>query len=426
MKRTVVQKAFHSVFFILAGSIVGLLALLLVFCLPLEPMRLHVWQSLYLLEDEFGDSEMISGYPATLTGNFTDCLMLENAVYQNEEHSLLEQVLYMYRKESGQGDGWAAGDSLVDYLEGVQQPREVEYARYWHGYLVILKPLLAITTLGSIRIGASALQLALAGFVCLECAARKRKMLGAAFLLSLPFLYYVTLYTSLSLSICYYIMCGAVLVQLGLHKKMESRGWYWEFFLLLGMVTAYFDFLTYPLVTLGFPLCVYLYLSSDKPKAAFVKALAFILSWMIGYGGFWAMKWVMTDLLVGGNVILDGWNTLLARTETAQDQNILSGFLSVLKQNLSVYGNWGFYLPAVGIALWLFGLLAGCRKGFRMDSVKYMLPFLLPALLPFIWIFFTQNHSGQHWIYTCKIFAVSVFALICAFGKGIENYVRTD
>ena len=138
------------------------------------------------------------------------------------------------------------------------------------------------------------------------------------------------------------------------------------------------------------------------------------------------MKWVMTDLLVGGNVILDGWNTLLARTETAQDQNILSGFLSVLKQNLSVYDNWGFYLPAVGIALWLFGLLAGCRKGFRRDSVKYMLPFLLPALLPFIWIFFTQNHSGQHWIYTCKIFAVSVFALICAFGKGIENYVRTD
>ena len=245
-------------------------------------------------------------------------------------------------------------------------------------------------------------------------------MLGAAFLLSLPYLYYVTLYTSLSLSICYYIMCGAVLAQIRLHQKMENRGWYWEFFLLLGMATAYFDFLTYPLVTLGFPLCVFLYLSSDKPKTAFVKALAFILSWIIGYGGLWAMKWVVTDLLVGGNVIMDGWNTLFVRTGAAQGQNVLSGFLSVLKQNLSVYGNWGFYLFAMGIGLWLFSLLARCRKGFRMDGIKYMLPFLLPALLPFIWIFFTQNHSGQHWIYTCKIFAVSAFALICAFGKGIE------
>ena len=60
-------KACRSMIFILVGSVLGLLALLLAFCLPLEPIRLHVWQSLYLLEEEFGNSEMIPGYPATLT-----------------------------------------------------------------------------------------------------------------------------------------------------------------------------------------------------------------------------------------------------------------------------------------------------------------------------------------------------------------------
>lgn len=414
-------KACRSMIFILGGSVLGLLALLLAFCLPLEPIRLHVWQSLYLLEEEFGNSEMIPGYPATLTGNFTDCLMLENAVYRNEEHSMLEQVLYMYRGESGQGDGWATGDSLVDYLEGTEQPREVEYPRYWHGYLVVLKPLLAVTTLGSIRIGASALQLGLAGFICLECGAQKRRMLGAAFVLSLPFLYYVTLYTSLSLSICYYIMCAAVLAQLKLHERLEGRGGYWEFFLLVGMVTAYFDFLTYPLVTLGFPLCVFLYLSGEKPRIAFVRAFGLCLAWAVGYGGLWAMKWVLTDLLTGGSVIRDGWNTLFVRTGAAEGQSVLSGFFAVLKQNLSVYGNWGFYLPGVGIGLWLLALYVGRRRAIGRGGLACMAPFILPALLPFVWIFFTQNHSEQHWIYTCKIFAVSAFALIGALGKGIEK-----
>ena len=123
------------------GVLIGFAALLLVHLIPVEPMREHVYWSLGMIEKEFTNEVIVEGYNATLTGNFTDSLMLEHAVYFNEEHSILEQALLMYRGETyydeSDPEGWWPGQSLKDYVEGVPQPREVTYSRYWHGYLVV-------------------------------------------------------------------------------------------------------------------------------------------------------------------------------------------------------------------------------------------------------------------------------------------------
>lgn len=153
---------------LLTGVILGFAALLLVHFLPCAPMREHVYQSMGMIEKEFNDEVLIDGYESTLTGNFTDCLMLEHAVYSSDKHSLLEQALHMYRGETydlseGEGEVWWPGYSLKDYISGVEQPREVSYPRYWHGYLVFLKPFLFLTSFNTIRLFQAAVQLFFAG-----------------------------------------------------------------------------------------------------------------------------------------------------------------------------------------------------------------------------------------------------------------------
>lgn len=248
---------------ILIGAAAGLLALVLVHLLPVEPMKEHAFWSLEMIEKEFENADIVTGYPATLTGNFTDCLMLEHAVYKSENHSILEQVLHMYRAESyvGEEDGWQPGNSLHDYLNYIPQPREVEYARYWHGYLVILKPLLMLTSFNSIRLFNSALQLFMAGCVVIGLCKRNASALAQGFLLSLPFLYFISSFASLSHSICLYLMLALLLIQMRWDTSLQKSNRYVYFFLAAGMATSYFDFLTYPLITLVFPLCVYLYLN---------------------------------------------------------------------------------------------------------------------------------------------------------------------
>lgn len=411
------RKAGNLMLLLLLGSILGLLALLAVHCIPLDRIQENVRQSLPMLQRDFLYGEAIEGYPASEIGSFTDCLMLEHAVYAPEEHSVLEQVLYMYRGESGQGEGWAPGYSLIDYLSGVEQAREVEYSRYWHGYLVVLKPLLYFMSFNALRMLASCLQLFLVGLILWLCFQRGEHFLGMSFLAALPFLYFFNLYLSLSLSICFYLMAVVVLVQLKWHEVLCRRQWYGEFFFLAGMATAYFDFLTYPLVTLGFPLCIFLYLSEYHWRESLKKLVVCSGAWGGGYAGIWAMKWVLVDFLAGGSTIGDGWNTILQRTSSVSGQSKGAGFLTVIVKNLGAYTNWAFYFVIFVIAAAAISFLVKNREFVRRNHPGGAGCILIVGMYPFFWYFLAQNHSEEHWVFTCKILAVTVFALLCAVGK---------
>lgn len=397
---------------ILLGTAIGFAALILVHFLPVEPMKEHVYWSLEMIEKEFGNELLVTGYPATMTGNFTDCLMLEHAVYQSENHSVLEQALHMYRGESYQGeeDGWQPGQSLSDYLKGVPQSREVEYGRYWHGYLVILKPLLLLTSFNTIRLFNSALQLFIAGCVVAGLCKKNASALATGFLLALSFLFFSSSYASLSLSICLYLMLVFLLIQLRLDADLWKNKRYGYFFLISGMATSYFDFLTYPLVTLVFPLCVYLYLHEDcRGRYGVLRMFGYSVRWLEGYIGLWAMKWVLTDALTNSSIIRDAVDTLKTRTHSADGYSRIGGFFNVAWKNIQPYNNWCYVLIA-GIG---FVLLAGgmVRYGVRWKNWQKTVPYVLLALYPFGWFFAAQNHSAEHWQFTCRIMACSVFAL---------------
>lgn len=417
-KKRVTKLIVNHIILLTAGALSGLIALLLVHLLPVSPMQSHVYWSLEMIEKEFSDEVLIDGYRSTLTGNFTDCLMLEHAVYSSKEHTLLEQVLHMYRRESynppegGDEDGWQPGNSLKDYLIGAPQSREVSYSRYWHGYLVLLKPLLLLTSFNTIRLFQSAVQLILAGWVVMALCQRKAYPLAKAFLLSLPFLFFVSTYASLSLSICFYVLTAAILVQLKMDRLLSRRGWYGLFFLMVGMATVYFDFLTYPLVTLVYPLGIYLYFHGSTFKKDIIGIIKNSVEWSIGYVGMWAAKWILADCLTGSTCIQDAVETIFIRTGSAQGYSKIGGFFSVLAKNFQPFLNWCYILIAILFAVLFF---AGMSKTF-FRKIKSNLPgaasYFLLASYPFVWFFLTQNHSEQHWQFTCRILAASVFAVI--------------
>lgn len=407
------EKIMHKIrntIIILVGSILaGALVLFLVHLLPLSPMKEHIRQSLPLLEAEFENSELIMGYDGTLTGSFTDCLMLENAVYTSSQHSIWEQSMMMYRGESLQ-EGWAPGVSLVQYIQEGSNPREVEYSRYWHGYLIILKPLLLFFNVGTIRMLNAILQYALPLIFLFVCTKKGRPYLGIAMCVALPFLYSFSMYASLSLSICFYVMILAAILQVLYERKLRSC--WWEFFVIIGILTAYFDFLTYPLVTLGACLCIMSTLENKQWKRACWSVIEKSLAWGIGYLGMWAGKWVLTDLFFQSGTLTDALNTVKSRTDTVQ-QSVAVGFLEVIRKNLGEFLNWPFVLLIIVTA---GGIIIYLSKQ-KMDGKRWewlgCLPYLIIAAYPFCWYLVTQNHSYEHFMFTCKIMFVSVFAFIC-------------
>ncbi len=418
---TIFRKIIKYILMLFVGSVVGLVALFLVHCIPTEPMRDHVAQAIPILERDFLYQDAIEGYRGSFVGAFTDCLMLEHSIYSADNHSTLEQTLYMYRPEWGEGDDWYPWYSLLDYLQGTEVPKEMEYSRYWHGYLVLLKPLLYFMPFSAVRMLSSAIQLFLVGMILLLCFQKGEKTIGIGFLVTLPFLYFSSLYMSLSLSVCFYLLVIALAVSVKWNDTLCQKQWYGEFFFIIGMATAYFDFLTYPLVTLGFPLCVYLYVNDFSWKNNIKKIVAYSVSWGGGYVGLWAVKWLLTDLLVGGNTIKDAMDRVLKRTGIETENSEVFGFMEVVANNLSAYTNWAFVVIILAIVVSVIVILIAKKKDWQKANLQNAICILVVGLYPIVWFFFTQNHSGVHWMFTCKIFSISVFSFVCAAGKMLRR-----
>lgn len=142
---------------------------------------------------------------------------------------------------------------------------------------------------------------------------------------------------------------------------------------------------------------------------------------MVGYIGLWAMKWILTDVLTGSSVIRDAVDTLKTRTYSADGYSRMEGFFHVVWKNMQPYLNWCYVLIGAIILVQLArGIL---RYGVKRKNLIRIVPYILLASYPLGWFFITQNHSEQHWQFTCRIMACSVFALYagCLKVQGISE-----
>ena len=129
---------------LLAGVVVGFGLLTAVFMLPVDSMEQHVLESLPALNGEWGTGEesyeqVVKGYLSTQLDNSTDAYMLLTAIHRSEK-SAVDQAINLYSWQAGGGNQYV---SLLRFGQsGSDGMYEVAVARYWLGFLVVLKPLI--------------------------------------------------------------------------------------------------------------------------------------------------------------------------------------------------------------------------------------------------------------------------------------------
>ncbi len=395
----------------LAGVLLGTALIVLSFCLPEEPMANHLRESIPTLTSYIGSSEMIVGYQSSFDGTFTDCLMLQNAVY-DREHPLLEKAMGIYRN-GWENDQWYPRETLVEYLKG-EVTEEYSYARYWHGYLVFLKPLLLLFNLEEIYFLNQIFQSLLLIAVIVGMVKRHKEKYAICYGLAFVFLVPVVMPMSLSLSLCFYMYLITNLVQLRYHDRWKEKKQYVYVFLIVGMITSYIDFLTYPIVTLGMPLVMYFVLEEETWKQSIKKTAGYSIAWGVGYIGMWMSKWILASIILKENILLDAGNTLAQRTDAiTYDSRILS-FLSVLWYNMKMYKAMPYILIVVALVVTVAVLIIKYPTGLKFKEILIKcIPFMIIACMPFAWYGVALNHSGEHYMFTFRALIVTVFAGSC-------------
>lgn len=387
-----------------AGIVAGTLGLFLVYLLPVQYMQENMRESLPGVMSEGENPFLIEGYKGSSLDNYTDAIMLGSAVYESDMPFWQKAV----RVPRAAGVEDAPMESLDHYLLGGENDQESEYARYWHGYLLLLKPLLLFLNYGQIRIVNGCVEAALIFWILREFMKRGMKWGMAAYVLSLSTMFPIVFPFSLQFSTVFYIGNIALLLVLKNHEKWEKGDKYIFFYQMIGMCTSYFDFLTYPLFTFGIPMVGCLVLSSSrnmKEKLKFFVGNGF--SWGIGYVLMWMGKWMVGSVITGENLWVNALGTVSERASSSSIGGMTGRILAVLR-NGYIYFNKAGAVLALLMLIWLGICIWKCHKRIFAANMWIM---ILTACLPFVWYLAAANHSYIHYWYTFRALSVSVFSL---------------
>lgn len=398
------------------SAVVGTLLLVLVFLLPVGPMRKNVEKSvsdMLKIDDEIPE-DAFSQYLWKNRETYTDAIMVQNAIERLPDKNAYEHAMWMYHYDLEE-DVWTPEDSLKAFCESHENVNNMYlhiYARYWHGYLLYLKPLLLLFSWQHVVWLELVAQIALMILVLVTAIRKKNVSVAIVTLGSFLFMKPVLVLVSLTMSVCWILTLLAVEYMLLHHDKLHERQLYPEFFLVVGILTSYFDFLTYPIVTLGIPLCCYFLLESDKLWSNIKKLIGFGISWAVGYAGMWAAKWVIADLTLHTGTIKDAIWSIIGRTEAIGGRPRMNGGFYVIGLNLQEYPTYMGIAAGILATVAVVLLITVLVKGRWKDAYSQLLPLVIVAAIPFAWIIAVQHHSALHARFTFRILSVAVAAII--------------
>lgn len=397
---------------VLAACLAGTVLLYAVYLLPVDRIDANVASSAQTIADEDMCPSVFSWMTSKID-NYTDSIMLLEAANPSTG-SAINDAMNVPRGDIGELDPY---DTIVShYVDGNAYDETITYSRYWHGYLIFLKPLLQFLDYRAIRIINGIVQAITVLATCFLLFKKGHKKAVVPYFLSFLMLMPVAMAKAFQYSTCFYTFtlgCIALLL-LKDEKRKQAAG---LVFLWCGIATAYFDMLTYPISTFGVPMMFYLLLSDkDDTESKLSQIVRSAICWCIGLGAMWVSKWTIASIITGENKFTDALGKVAERTSTVSEEGETYSFYSAEIRNLGAFFLTPVTILAAAVIIYMICKLLKKNLTVR-DTVRTLFPFLLTGLAPVAWYAFATNHSMIHYWFTNKACVVTflgiVFGLVC-------------
>ena len=418
-----------------AALVITLAALFLLllgaYLIPGGPVRQNIAKSVPLLQKEGLYPEYFN-FKLFQMDNYTDTIMLFEAASADEAPPLTAMMQSnAYNVENFE----TLADDLQTYLAaraaGEEIPQSLtpfSYARYWHGYLIWLRPLLAVMGYGGVRVVQYVVLLALFGLVCWGLASRCNWRTVWWFAISqlavsvwfVP--HQVQFFTCFMLA---YAGCVWVLAKPRSAQALAIA------LLVLGACTAFCDLLVTPILTLALPVTVWLLCPAQRIRSG-VRQCAPVISgalcWGVGYALCWGSKWVAASVLTGQDVIGDAIHQAGVRTAADTWHGMELSWGNILHFVYGTLAEKHLFWPLVLLALLAVAALCLCLRP-RVAAVR-ALPLGLAALMAPVWLIILRTHSIQHGWFTWRALGATLFAgaafvyCACSLKAGRQRLAR--
>ncbi len=305
------------------------------------------------------------------------------------------------------------------------------YARYWHGHSVYMRPLSVFFDITQVRYILMVAFYALAALMLVKVGRRFGGPVAAVFFIGLMAIYPNTVSTCLQLAAVFLV--AFVFTMLSIRVYDKSPGKIALLLFVSGSVANFFDLLTVPLVSLGLPLIVILLIEAERSPLVLGNTQAsapsiwrqiwekvwliarICIAWVLGYGGTWLAKWLIGSAVLQRNVLADAIETILFRTEGKVDWFDIS-YPNMFRYNienilLPIPMKWNALLIILILALTVFALIRSAAARERMKGLWLLLP---AAVMPYCWYTVLLNHSCIHSWFTYRLQILTLLGIgIC-------------
>ena len=343
------------------------------------------------------------------------------------------------------------------------------YSRYWHGGAAVIRLLYPLTDISTMRTAMLILGIALTLAWVAYLVFKREYFIAVAYLLGAIAIKAVFAFSCFEYAfVCLMVPVLSFLVYYTVQVKAGDTGTarytannsadaakrpaglaalrMETIFLIAGILTCFFDFLTAETLTFTIPafiLFVCLEKSTDRPfviirgnekeegKAGPLKLLLNIgISWMAGYAGMFLLKWLFTLIFLGKEEFLTAMSVAAERSVGAvhETNNLASPTVGIIGRVLRIISNnfaclFGLpdslnanatWLILIGIAafiglLWFFlrkkddprtGKNAAAQK--RKKDTAFFPVYLILMFLPVVRFLVLSNHAYMHYFFTYR------------------------
>lgn len=339
-------------------------------------------------------------------------------IYEDTSGELKSASKYKNHNEVGELEDTVNGEKLESF----------EYARYWHGYLTILRPLLLIVNLEQIRIIFTILLFLL--FIIFASLIYKKInfTVSAIFTMGLISIEYFYLGFSMQGIFVFLITMIASIILLAKNGKIKNLN---IFFFVTGMLTNFFDFLTVPIVTYAIPMILYFLLKQKEEKATVKNVLINIIKygmlWGIGYGLTWITKWILVDFIYNKDIIKTAINQVLYRSTGTNEIFIKE----VIEKNFEYERKFFPITTAITFVIIDIQLAVGKLK-IKTDKLSIkeylikILPYIIIGVMPIIWYSILKDHSYKHAFFTYRNILITNICANLLLEKIFEMFTKSN
>lgn len=378
--------------------------------------------------------------------NYADCI-LTNIIYHIDRQNIFLSVV---RAGYYNPDKESVKESFSYSVKHETKPN-VEYSRYWHGSMVILRPLFVFGDIRFVRFALGLFVLLLVIWLEYLLIKKGYMLLAICYILG-----HIVTSTWMSAFCMEYAMPFVVLgvelpiLFLQMNKQIEKIKQnrenekkldfvFYQVLLCAGIVTAFVDFLTTETITFTM---AYLLFFAIREKEKRIKSLkeegkCFVkggLAWLTGYAGMILLKWIIACIVLGKEAFLEALRQAAYRTNGGATLGNISDAQVVSKwEQISgaLWRNVGCLLPFKDtmkkrdVLLFVFLILLVSFVVWYLFRQKkegqFRRMLLLVGSIPFLRFLCLNNHSYIHFFFTYRALLITVVVwLYCMTGFVLE------